>query len=339
MNSRRRSAGFTLIELLVIIGVISLLLALILPAVQSAREAARRTACARNLGQLTLAAHSFEQANRGFPPGLFVGRPPVSSPTSAGVFSAHCKLLPYIEQQVIYDSINFNGDSFDFSAPNPVQTTAAFRRIEGLLCPSDPQTRSGPLAPCSYRGCTGLAESKRVGVDDFTPIIAIISDGLFIPAADGTRNWVLPLSWVGDGLSNTLAFSEKPIGTTSTSQTSSFSDYYFFDLSKDGFPSTADQWARTCSDPDPKYLSLGAGASWMLPGGFSTLFYACLAPNSLIPDCGRPVDSGFGAFTARSYHPGGVNASMADGSVRWFSSTTNRQFWRDLGTRAGGEVH
>ena len=80
-----------------------------------------------------------------------------------------------------------------------------------------------------------------------------------------------------------------------------------------------------------------AGHTWLLGGGFYTHFYAAAPPNSAVPDCAAGTNNGIGLFTARSYHPGGVNAAMADGSARWFTSTTDTRLWRSHGTRNRGD--
>src|SRR5512144_2061101 len=102
---RRDRCGFTLIELLVVIAIIAILIGLLLPAVQKVREAAARTKCTNNLKQLALALHSYHDSNNGFP----VGKgPPYAGAAGYARWSAHAQLLPYIEQDPLYKSINFN---------------------------------------------------------------------------------------------------------------------------------------------------------------------------------------------------------------------------------------
>jgi len=103
---------------------------------------------------------------------------------------------------------------------------------------------------------------------------------------------------------------------------------------------TADQWASLCAGlTDPGMGRIDAGRTWVIAGGVSTHFYTATGPNSRVPDCGSDFyNQGYGAFAARGCHLGGVNALMADGSARWFSSTTVLPLWRSLGTRDGGEV-
>jgi prepilin-type processing-associated H-X9-DG protein len=175
-------------------------------------------------------------------------------------------------------------------------------------------------------------------------VIRKAADGVYVPINDGAfaaiddgHARVLRLSWFRDGLSNTLAFSEKPVGSGMTGSYDPFRDWVF--RSWDDGLLTMDQWIDACSQIVPDDTRLDAGGSWMIPGAIYSHFFASAPPGTRIPDCGSTnPNMGIGVFAARSYHPGGVNAAMADGSVRWFSSATHVKTWRSLGTRAGGEV-
>jgi prepilin-type processing-associated H-X9-DG protein len=249
-----------------------------------------------------------------------------------GIFSVHCSLLPFMEEVNVYNSINF-----DAMAGSPFwlelsQRTAAVQTIKTFLCPSDPGTRANPWGRNSYRACVGLGTIERVGGRTFN----LVNDGAFVPLDDG-RARVLPLSSFMDGFSNTLAFSEKPVGSGEGGSFQPFRDWMSRDW--DGVTLSPDQWIAACSQMVPREPWLDAGNSWMLPGAVHTHFYASAPPNTEIPDCGSTVlNHGVGIFASRSYHPGGVNAAMADGSVRRFTSTTSTGIWRGLGTRSGGEL-
>jgi prepilin-type processing-associated H-X9-DG protein/prepilin-type N-terminal cleavage/methylation domain-containing protein len=332
--ARTTRFGVTLIELLVVVGIVSMLMALLLPAVQASREAARRSRCANNLGQLIRATHSFVATYGGFPPAAFWGRPLVASDHTIGIYSLQCRLLPFLEQGDLYNGINFSLPTGDPLGLVQYHSTAAFRFIDVFLCPSDP-SRDSALAPNSYRGCTGLGEMKKLPSGGYS----LINEGAFAPIDDdGTFKRTLPLSQFQDGLSNTLAFSEKPIGSSAMGSTySAFRDWSYLGFSD--IRLSADQWAEACSHLESIEPRLDAGASWMMPGAIYTHFYASVPPNSLVPDCGTPAfNYGLGIYAARSYHPGGVNAAMADGSVRWVSSGVQAATWRGMGTRAGSEV-
>jgi prepilin-type N-terminal cleavage/methylation domain-containing protein/prepilin-type processing-associated H-X9-DG protein len=314
------SRGFTLIEVIVVMGILAILSALLLPAVQSAREAARRTYCIANLRQIGTALHAYTTAWDGFPPSSSGFPIPTTEP---GVFSAvyasiHVSLLSYLEQQTLFNAINFRIPMLVLSDLESGNATVAACSIGTFLCPSDPMAMRTQFGCNSYRA--------NLGDCDACPNEG---DGAFYAKGNGN------LASFRDGLSNTLAFAEKSVGSLGmyapgrdwlrvSSQTML----------------TADQWAAQCAGLTDRGLGrLDAGRTWMIAGGISTHFYTASGPNSRVPDCGSDFyNQGYGAFAARSYHPFGVNALMADGSARWFSSTTILQLWRSLGTKDGGEV-
>ena len=279
----RSRSGFTLIELIVVVGLISILVGLLLPAVQSARESARRSLCSKNLGQLMLATQAFESAHGGFPPSSFTGRPYSGQDRTIGVFSTHCMILPHLDQSVLFNNINFSLTITSQRSDDHPNSTAANHSVASFLCPSDPRGRSATLAPNSYRACTG------VGGETHSPDgYRMIFDGVFLPAYTVQNGLffssVMPLSRITDGLSNTLAFSEKPIGSISVAQGSPFLDWYRRVV--DELILTPDQWSRACSSLVSSELQLGAGSTWKMPGAIYTNFFAANPPNSPIPDCG-----------------------------------------------------
>jgi prepilin-type N-terminal cleavage/methylation domain-containing protein/prepilin-type processing-associated H-X9-DG protein len=321
--------GLTLIEMLVVIGIVATLAGLILPAVQASRETARRAHCAKNLGQLIRATHSFAATWGGFPGAstLHFRKLPSGRSTLVGIFSTQCRLLPYLEQLAIYNSINFESHVGGLPNLGDFEGTAAKQIVDVFLCPSDPIQTAAPYAPNSYRVNIGV-EQTRVQNNVH---IGINTSGAFAFATSS-----LPLAEISDGLSNTLAFSEKPIGPGGTFSYSPTRDWLSV---LPILARTADQWVSRCSTLSaPTSPQLDAGCTWFLPGAAYTAFIASVPPNSLIPDCGSLHNFGDGIFAARSYHPGGCNAALADGAVRWFSSATEMQFWRSLATRRGDEV-
>src|SRR5262245_36851809 len=134
--------GFTLIELLVVIAIIAVLIALLLPAVQAAREAARRVACVNNLKQIGLAIHNYHQINDVFPPGGFPAYTPTANTGNNASPSAHARLLPFLEQQPLYNALNWNlpviNDPSPFTGYAPyANSTVTITRVAAFLCPSD----------------------------------------------------------------------------------------------------------------------------------------------------------------------------------------------------------
>ncbi len=321
MTTRYDRRGFTLIEVLVVLGVIALLVALLLPAVQQARESARRTQCVNNLKQLGLALHAFEAGHGGFPPAVSSDWPP-NGGRGVDYFSPHSVLLPHLEQASLYQAINFETQCLRTEDLDRENATAARQALAEFVCPSDSDP-SGPHGVNSYRANLGLHVSHVV-------------NGSFWPANDGAFVFdrpILPLSAFRDGLSNTLAFAEKPVGS-GEGRYQPFRDW----LLVPGAGGTADQSYAACSRlSTAQGAQLDGGRTWLLAGAIYTGFFTSAPPNSRVPDCGDPSSNGSGLFAARSYHPGGVHAALCDGSVRWFPSTIDPVTWRGLGTRAGGE--
>lgn len=337
-RSTSRPRGLTLVELLVVIGIVGLLAGLLLPAVQAARERARAARCANNLRQLALAAQAFASDAGGFPPAYGATGPISGSERVLVSYPVHCLLLPYLDQRATFDAFNF--DNFDPGRREtpflPCHETVARTRIDVFLCPSDGHEQAGwAYAANSYRACIGSGELKPLDPDSCRPAW----DGAFVypidPAADLRGD--TSLARFRDGLSNTIAFSEKPIGSgMGAGSYDPFRDWSDHPLTTPILG--ADQWLEACASiraPNPR---LEAGATWLWATVFHTYFYGSAPPNSPVPDCGTRRDVGVGIFAARSYHPGGVHAAMADGSVRWTTSSIDRVVWRSLSTRAGGEI-
>jgi prepilin-type N-terminal cleavage/methylation domain-containing protein/prepilin-type processing-associated H-X9-DG protein len=331
MASRQNSrSGFTLIELMVVLGILFMILALTLPAVQSAREASRRATCANHLKQMILATHEFETSNAGFPSS---SRAQWFSNRTTNQMSLHCELLPYLEQSSLYQSINFNlpcGSESDLMA---YHATLASVRLEVFTCPSDSPGISRPYGSNHYRANVGLGEfAITPSTGEFSNVHQFDQSGAFVFTLP-----VLPLATFSDGLSNTVAFSEKLVGTGQPSAYDSSRDW----ISTLGVTAeTPDEWVNACSNlssKELKYAQCNAGSTWVLSGGIYTEMFMSVAPNSVVPDCGNPIFLGVGVFGARSRHPGGVNTAFADGSTRWTSSGIDLQVWRSLGTRGRGD--
>jgi prepilin-type processing-associated H-X9-DG protein len=346
--SRSFLRGATLIETCISLGIVAILIGLLLPAVQSSREQARRTQCAHHLAQILKAIHAFDATQGSLPPAARSHAiPPRANraPTSIGIYSLQCLILPFLDQSPLFHSINFDDLSqLEPGAIHLVQATVARTVVGVYLCPSDPhQHIIAPFAPNSYRASRGTGgTAPRPSPVPGLPSLSHIRDGAF-SLYDHEKPQFAQIS---DGLSSTIAFSEKPIGSFDGSyhpfRDWSFHPNSFFPIGFDNL--TADDLIKECSSPistdprPPTWKSWTAGSSWMRPGPIFTQFFTAAPPNANVPDCMVALPPYVGVFSARSYHPGGVNAAMCDGSVRWFTSSTDRLIWRALGTRAGGEV-
>jgi prepilin-type N-terminal cleavage/methylation domain-containing protein len=318
MKVRPRPRGFTLVELLVVIAIIGVLVALLLPAVQAAREAARRSQCSNNLKQLTLALHNFESAWKKFPG---VGL----NDQSQWAFSVQAQLLPYCEQENLKNLIDFKQPltlgSGGSQTLNPVQQPAAEVFVAFFVCPSDQTKKSyasngGIFAPTNYMINCGTGEPMNQ--------FSVPNDGLFWYTSE------VNFGDIRDGASNTLALSEAILGLDQ--QTSTVVDprrqYASFGGSgnpplSDSFCAGATRWAGN------------RGSAWIWGREFNTAFDTRRGPNAAITDCGV---NGAGWYKAASQHPGGVHASRCDGSVSFINDAIELALWQAMSTRAKQEV-
>ena len=333
--SRTRRSGFTLIEVLVVVSIIGLLVALLLPAVQSAREAARRAQCMNNLKQIGLALHTYEGSSRSFPLNWGLPRvdPERGKPFHIGgrPFSALSRLLPYLEQQPLYASINFDVQNFPTEVgtafPFPSNLTAYATSLSVLLCPSDAAPSAAPYG-CSYRGNYGVGPFMATTKETYDS-----GNGFFtFPDVLGTQSFP-------DGLSHTVAYSERLRGSGNSSRIIPEKDFGEIQVNIYCVVRDADFALDCCrsaaANNFPVYRM--AGFTWFY-GDFECAAYNhAQEPNGRIPDA---ITGGLwvGVVTARSFHPGGVNSLMADGSVRFIKDSIARMAWRGLGTRNGDEL-
>jgi prepilin-type N-terminal cleavage/methylation domain-containing protein len=318
---RHAKSAFTLVELLVVIAIIGILVGLLLPAVQAAREAARRMQCSNNLKQLGLSIHNYESSFKRLPSGN------LGSANFTTGLSVHARVLPYIEQANLYQLVDYN------VAHNHVANDAArLQSVPTFICPSD-----------SYTGlATSLGGVNSYYANSGTNILAgspptLTSDPNYgMPACNGLfyRESAIKFGEVSDGLSNTFAFAEKIAGDGSNSIATPVSDTFRPGTN----PANADEALRDCMAINPLDISKQGvsivGAPWIQAYHSTTLYYHVLPPNTR--SCMFPP--GRIATTAGSRHTGGVNACVADGSVRFVSSNLELPVWRALGTRSGGET-
>jgi prepilin-type N-terminal cleavage/methylation domain-containing protein/prepilin-type processing-associated H-X9-DG protein len=330
MTVRRR--GFTLIELLVVIAIIGVLIALLLPAVQSAREAARRAQCTNNLKQIGIALHNYHDANGRLP----LSRTIVVSGGAINInkaFSGHSQLLPYLEQTPLYNAINFNltWNPDPLNGGYDANATARATVVSTFLCPSDPKTKVPPgYAGNNYRAnegsnfLFGSEESDPAGVNAAQPP----PNGMFF------ANRSLGLSDNTDGTSHTAVFSEHVKGDFSQAIATEKSDTFRPGV----YPATIDEAVRICRElnwRDLRYQGVSdVGAPWLYGYHSTTQYYHVGPPNSR--SCMFPPLRI--STTANSAHPGGVNVLFGDGTVRFVKETIELPTWRAIGSRDQGEL-
>ena len=329
----RGGTGFTLIELLVCIALIGLLVALLLPAVQSARESARRAQCSNNLKQIGLALHGYHASHNSFPYEISDYWPPATSPPASGIveaYSALARILTYMEQQALYSAINFDVEMHPGpTTPHLTNQTAFEASLSSYLCPSDGADRAGTHGT-NYRGNFGVGPAPNVtgespdGGNGFFNLPVTLNAGSFT-----------------DGLAHTAAYSERLRGSGGGP---GVPERDFGDLGISVNPSPFERdadyalaWCRVAAATAfPRFQR--AGYSWLISRRETTTYCHAQEPNGPIPDAIPGVPQAWGIATARSWHHGGVNVLMADGSARFVSDGIARRVWRALGSRNGGEL-
>jgi prepilin-type N-terminal cleavage/methylation domain-containing protein/prepilin-type processing-associated H-X9-DG protein len=322
---KTRKQGFTLVELLVVIAIIGILIALLLPAVQAARESARRTQCNNNLKQIGIALHNYHDVFKKLPPGGFWNQfPTASSFYSMQGYSVQARILPHIEGGTIANRLNMDYP-WDVSPNSAMQ----FIEVNSFLCPSDAHTQ----VPASAGAPTNYVANKGTSIVLGDPAFEPLSIGM--PPQDGVfyYDYCLPFAAILDGTSNTAAFSEHVTGDFSNGISSPLTDFY----SPWTYPSTAAQALADCNAIDITNLSYqffsNNSAPWLSAFTAATLYQHVNTPNGR--SCGFPPDREI--YTATSNHPGGVNLCLCDGSVRWVSQSVDILVWNYAGTRAGKE--
>jgi prepilin-type N-terminal cleavage/methylation domain-containing protein/prepilin-type processing-associated H-X9-DG protein len=328
---QKRYRGFTLVELLVVIAIIGVLVALLLPAVQAAREASRRSKCQNSLKQICLALHNYESALGSFPPGdLSVNNGGGDIPQA----STHAFILPFLEGGNQYSTFNFN---FQVNGNNN-NAQARVQVIPTYHCSSDPAgmkinnvSSLVQASAANYMQCLGSTALQRP-----TPAVPSQYHGVFFTQS------AIRIAQIQDGTSNTALFSEIRKGPNGPAATAVVSANDSRDYQ------VATNYSGTFSANDqivyPAACDNRSTSAWLYRGlqyyrglVVATYYTHTLTPNSRFRDCimSTAVE---GHMAARSYHPNGVNVGMADGSVRYATNSVDLTIWRGVGTINNGET-
>lgn len=334
-NPSQHRTGFTLVELLVVIAIIGILIGMLLPAVQQVREAARRISCGNNVRQMAIATLNFESAHQKFPSSWRVAGDFTSGNTSG--WSAQAQILPFLEQGILFAKVDFN-QSYDDQPL--IKLSHGFQRLQSARIPT-------------YLCASETNDIVRMknGEPEHYPLNYGVNAGawfVFDPASKRTgkgtivTNRQLPMASISDGTSNTLIYAEVKAYTP-----------YFRNASKPGIvamPADPAQVASMGGD----FKSSSGHTEWVDGRVHQSGFTATFAPNTVVPykDGSTEFDIDwtnqqegksltvrtYAAVTSRSYHPGGVNTTRADGSVHFASSSIDLVTWQALATRDGREL-
>ena len=338
----RRRLGFTLVELLVVIAIIGILIALLLPAVQAAREAARRSQCINNLKQIGLALLNYEDTFKSMPPGVVYGNPgdlqnPKPDPPYHHTWLT--KILPFMEQQSLYDQMNTVLPVWDTAANAPV--AFARQKVNSLLCPSDagdlePNTHWNMAITC-YAACEGgygfyntyVPSSTNAIVARWPEMLNQETAGIFAPT------YTCKMANITDGTSNTVMVAEVYSGGYSLSP--GVSSSYF--TNGGGVPRRTNLVFRAAfvGAPCPEGGTHTAG--WFShPDGTAVSSWFKTNPYMMGPTFMGRDGINTDKYGAHSLHPGIVNAVLADGSTHSVSETVDWGIWCKLGGRTDGQT-
>ena len=353
MTRGARSRGFTLIELLVVIAIITVLIALLLPAVQAAREAARRIQCSNNLKQVGLAMHNYHSTYNVFPP----GRINTYLAGNGHCWGAYSQMLPQLELQALFNAMNFNmNPDPDYSTTSAVvNMTASVTVLNTLLCPSDGGPAVVQVGGAMYSGHNYLLNvGSGFAVVQNPPAPGTAPNGILF------ENSAVSIAMIVDGTSQSVVISETI--RSGTGAPTGFNGLVNFsqdplsgfvitgnNTAGNGPPIFSDvEYVSRCLTNFPQGFQPTRGIKWLYGAPGHSMYNHRRPPNDKKYDCrgGLPHSDKSPAdwqnlslnITSRSRHPGGVNSLFCDGHVQFVKETINVASWQALGSRNGGEL-
>ena len=325
-------------ELLVVIAIIGILVGLLLPAVQAAREAARRMQCSNNVKNIALAFHNYHDSYNKLP--LFA-----SVPTrGAGQweqFSALTMILPYIEEQALYDDITTRWQN----TPTPQDgwrighfVNARRTEIDPFFCPSDTRSSGANTGNSNYAVCQGCTSGWNAGLAQ--------QNGMFVRR----KNNYIDFASVTDGLSNTFMVAEHRLGDHNggfyrpgdvvRNQPMANNTAVYPNNTTNYDATFIETYGIACDGAKANHHSHG-GRDWIAPMPAQTVFNTLAPPNWQYPTCQQCAGCGWmdsrGVFPSRSLHNGGTTHGLGDGSVKFISDTVDAEFYCLIGNRNDGQ--
>ena len=364
--------GFTLIELLVVIAIIGVLIALLLPAVQAAREAARKAQCTNNLKQLGLGIANYADVNQTTPLHMYRYASEGGATNGySGDHSWYCGLLPYVEQQAMYNSLNMIytqewAYSGPITGPNPIERTVISASVSTFLCPSDGEinTCSGDSSASyqcgnfSYVGNTGHPRNVLLPGDPpysgapprLTGVMSMarMNNGASCKSTAwaSTTDITVRFASIRDGLSNTAAMSESLVndgGGNSNDPRRNLNYTNAALVEQANVPAILVVRDGLAGPVNWQPWSYYKGHTWAYTDAWQKHVYSHLLPPNAAPIITYYTNTfrcseGDGAMNPTGNHPGGVNVAFMDGSVHFIKDTINLPTWWALGTRARGEI-
>lgn len=321
-HSTSSRKAFTLVELLVVIAIIGILVGLLLPAVQAAREAARRMQCSNNIRQMALATANYESAFKCLPASRVSRTKDRLGPVSG--ISVHARLLPYMEQNQVSQLIDFG---VDYNHPN--NAAALVTPVATFRCPSDPASAVPPdriAGINNYYVNSGTVPLWSRSTSNPLPNVPD-NNGVFY------RDSFLKLAAILDGVSNTAAFAERIAGDYDQNKATLKSDTFAPGTNI----TTADEAYRDCYAMNWKDISKQGfsdiGTPWLRAYHSTSEYYHISEPNGR--SCMFPP--GRIMTTANSHHGSGISLALVDGSTHYISNSVDLAVWRAVGTREGAE--